>query len=212
MYKHVPQLFDVICPHLTMQECLKRFRDYKASIPVCGVILLHPFQPQVLLCEVDRQDETCLRWNPHEPHSHSENLLCPSPPPWEEKESLLAKPSLWTFPQGKIEYGETHAECAAREFQEETGLSLSSDALKNAPLVLSKPFIINIQPHRTIKQENHRFVCFASAAMVSDVVTTRPQTRGEIHRVCWAPLSWVFSQSKLFRNRQITHKTAMFGR
>ena len=46
--------------------------------------------------------------------------------------------SVWSFPKGHLEKGETYLECAVRECKEETGVSISDYVLINKPIRLSK--------------------------------------------------------------------------
>jgi predicted NUDIX family NTP pyrophosphohydrolase len=56
-------------------------------------------------------------------------LAHPGGPFWRNRDA-----GVWTIPKGLLEPGETALEAAIREFQEETGLSLSGDFLPLTPI------------------------------------------------------------------------------
>lgn len=79
----------------------------------------------------------------------------------------------WEIPIGKIEHGETPAEAAAREFEEETGWC-------PGPL----QHLINVQPTPGISNSEHHIYQASDVACVG-----RPADGFESQRVDWVPLA-----------------------
>ena len=88
----------------------------------------------------------------------------------------MAKNSSWGFPKGKINDGEKMTTCAAREVEEEIGVSISS-------LIDENEFVFHTKKGVT-KQETTLYIIPG----VSQQTHFATYTREEISQICWHPI------------------------
>lgn len=92
---------------------------------------------------------------------------------------LIFRNDVWDLPKGKLEVGESIAECAAREVQEEIGLAKQPEIIAELGTTYHSYSLKN----QTIEKETFWFVM--SLAEEPDEFT--PQKAEEITRVDWVP-------------------------
>jgi 8-oxo-dGTP pyrophosphatase MutT (NUDIX family) len=89
---------------------------------------------------------------------------------------LIFRRGKWDMPKGKLDDGETLAECAVREVKEETGLR---DVKLIAPLIIT--YHTYDQGTKHVLKESHWYTMEAPA---NEMLT--PQTEEDIEQIIWA--------------------------
>ncbi|KAL3163079.1 hypothetical protein ABBQ32_009498 [Trebouxia sp. C0010 RCD-2024] len=142
-------------------------------------------------------------------------ILRPASQQTKDTEVLLIKrgkaPSkgLWSFPGGSQELGETLVECALRESQEETGLTLRNDsalAVAQGGSAFSKtlqvptPFAAaDVISYDNTNQVEYHYTIVEVAA-VPDDPTAVPEAASDVVDIRWVPITSLRQQKDLVVN------------
>ena len=111
----------------------------------------------------------------------------------------------WNCPAGYLDFGETIAECAAREVYEETGLKISPDILH---LVF-----INDNPKETRQNVTFRYIGLLNEKVedLSKQLNDAHSEKNEVEDIKFIPIEdigdyeWAFSHDNLIRSYSPQH-------